>query len=67
MQINPDNRLTVAELWAWVSKYETNIKSKEKFLITSIPAKIEKEVGELRKLTKSANNSKEHQTYEHPK
>lgn len=58
MQINPDNRLTVAELWSWISKYEVNIKSKEKFLITSIPAKIEKEIGELRKLTKSTNNSK---------
>jgi hypothetical protein len=50
-----------------VSKYELNIKSKEKFLITSVPAKIENELAQLRKFTNSTNNSKEHQTYEHPK
>ncbi len=48
-------------------KYEANIKSKEKFLIASVPAQIEKEVSELRKLTKSTVASTQHQTYEHPK
>ena len=56
--MKPEDRLTVAEVWAWINKYELNIKSKEKFLITTVPAKIEKEVGELRKLIKSSNISK---------
>jgi hypothetical protein len=67
VEFHPEDRLTHSELWAWVSKYELNIKSKEKFLITSVPAKIETEIAQLRKFTNSTNNSKEHQTYEHPK
>lgn len=58
VEFNPDDRLTLGELWGFISKYELNIKSKEKFLITSVPAKIEKEVNELRKFTKSSNVSK---------
>ncbi len=40
VQFNPENRLNLAELSGWINKYELNIKSKEKFLITSVPAKI---------------------------
>lgn len=67
MQFNPENRLSAEELWKWIVKYEANILSKEKFLITSVPAQIEKEVNDLRKYTKSTVTSNQHQTYEHPK
>ncbi len=40
VQFNPDERLSFAEFWTWISKYEVNIKSKEKFLITSVPTRI---------------------------
>jgi serine/threonine protein kinase len=67
VQLNPENRLSSEELWKWIVKYEASIKSKEKFLITSVPAQIEKEVSELRKVTKSTVTTNQHQTYEHPK
>lgn len=67
VQFNPDNRLSADELYKWISKYEPNIKSKEKFLITSVPEKIEREINDLRKITKSTVTSTQHQTYEHPR
>jgi hypothetical protein len=56
--------MSTLELWPWVSKYEANIKSKEKFLINSVPSKIEREIASLRQATNSSNTSNQHQTYE---
>ena len=67
VQFNPDNRISSEDLYKWISKYDANIKSKEKFLITSVPEKIEREINDLRKLTKSSVTSVQHQTYEHPR
>ena len=67
VQFHQEERLSAEELWKWIVKYGPNIKSKEKFLITSVPLQIEKEVHELRKFTNSTATTNQHQTYEHLK
>lgn len=45
---NPDKRIDNKELWGFVSRYESNIKARESFMVNNPPESIEAGVSAVR-------------------
>lgn len=45
---NPDKRIDNKELWGFVSRYESNIKARESFMVNNPPESVEAGVSAVR-------------------